>query len=315
MCRKSGYAKDSNYIMKFNLITVLGPTAVGKTRFAVQLAKKFNGEIISADSRQVYKQMDIGTGKDYDDYLISGNKIPYHLIDIIEPKDEYNLFQFKNDFSNAFNEISGRGKLPFLVGGTGLYIHSILKNYKLNKFHFNKMAISKYENYTIEELKIRLLKVKKKLHNTTDILIKERLVNALIIAESEIIESIDTSKIFSLTIGVKADRTIVKKRITARLKERFKNGMIEEVETLIKNGVTPERLKLFGLEYKFISMYLGGELNYNDMFQKLNSAIHKFAKRQMTWFRKIEREGVKIYWFENNEINSVATLIKTKFNF
>ena len=301
--------------MKFNLITVLGPTAVGKTRFAVQLAKKFNGEIISADSRQVYKQMDIGTGKDYDDYLISGNKIPYHLIDIIEPKDEYNLFQFKNDFSNAFNEISGRGKLPFLVGGTGLYIHSILKNYKLNKFHFNKMAISKYENYTIEELKIRLLKVKKKLHNTTDILIKERLVNALIIAESEIIESIDTSKIFSLTIGVKADRTIVKKRITARLKERFKNGMIEEVETLIKNGVTPERLKLFGLEYKFISMYLGGELNYNDMFQKLNSAIHKFAKRQMTWFRKIEREGVKIYWFENNEINSVATLIKTKFNF
>ncbi len=301
--------------MQFNLITVLGPTAVGKTRFAVQLAEKFSGEIISADSRQVYKQMDLGTGKDYDDYLISGNKIPYHLIDIIEPKDEYNLFQFKNDFSNAFNKISGRGKLPFLVGGTGLYIHSILKNYKLNKSHFDKLVISKYENYTIEELKVKLLKIKTNLHNTTDILIKERLINALIIAENEIVESIDTSKIFSLTIGIKADRNIVKKRITARLKERFKNGMIEEVETLIKNGITPERLKLFGLEYKFITMYLSGELNYNDMFQKLNSAIHKFAKRQMTWFRKMEREGIKIFWFENSEINSAATLIKAKFNF
>jgi len=301
--------------MQFNLITVLGPTAVGKTRFAVQLAEKFSGEIISADSRQVYKQMDLGTGKDYDDYLISGNKIPYHLIDIIEPKDEYNLFQFKNDFSNAFNKISGRGKLPFLVGGTGLYIHSILKNYKLNKSHFDKFVMSKYGNYTIEELKVKLLKIKTNLHNTTDILIKERLINALIIAENEIVESIDTSKIFSLTIGIKADRNIVKKRITARLKERFKNGMIEEVETLIKNGITPERLKLFGLEYKFITMYLSGELNYNDMFQKLNSAIHKFAKRQMTWFRKMEREGIKIFWFENSEINSAATLIKAKFNF
>ena len=300
--------------MNFNLITILGPTAVGKTRFAAKLADKFDGEIISADSRQVYKQMNLGTGKDYEDYSINGKLIPYHLIDILEPTEEYNLFRFKQDFYTAFNEITNRNKLPLLVGGTGLYIHSILKNYQLAEANIDKSKIEHYRQLSLEELKNKLLKIKPELHNTTDLLIKERVINAIIVAESKTVLPKSPQNISSLTFGIKAERDIIKNRITARLKKRLNNGMVEEVQSLIDSGVTTERLKLFGLEYKFIAMYLSGELNYNDMFQKLNSAIHKFAKRQMTWFRKMEKEGVDIIWITNDELNSAISIIKSKMD-
>jgi len=300
--------------MNFNLITILGPTAVGKTRFAAKLADKFDGEIISADSRQVYKQMNLGTGKDYEDYSINGKLIPYHLIDILEPTEEYNLFRFKQDFYTAFNEITNRNKLPLLVGGTGLYIHSILKNYQLAEANIDKSKIEHYMQLSLEELKSKLLKIKPELHNTTDLLIKERVINAIIVAESKTVLLKSPQNISSLTFGIKAERDVIKNRITARLKKRLNNGMVEEVQSLIDSGVTTERLKLFGLEYKFIAMYLSGELNYNDMFQKLNSAIHKFAKRQMTWFRKMEKEGVEIIWIANDELNSAISIIKSKMD-
>ena len=300
--------------MMFNLITILGPTAVGKTRFAAKLADKFDGEIISADSRQVYKQMNLGTGKDFEDYSINGKNIPYHLIDILEPTEEYNLFKFKQDFRTAFNEITNRNKHPLLVGGTGLYIHSILKNYQLPEANIDKNKIKHYRQLSLKELKSKLLKIKPELHNTTDMLIKERVINAIIVAESKTILHKSPQNISSLTFGIKAERDVIKNRITARLKKRLNNGMVEEVQSLIDSGVTTERLKLFGLEYKFIAMYLSGELNYNDMFQKLNSAIHKFAKRQMTWFRKMEKEGVEIIWIANDELNSAISIIKSKMD-
>ncbi len=299
--------------MKPNLVTVLGPTAVGKTCFAVKLANKFNGEIISADSRQVYKNMDLGTGKDYQDYNIAGNNIPYHLIDIVDPHDEYNLYKFQSDFYKTFKILYKKNKLPFLVGGTGLYIDSILRKYQLKESSLDNTAIKQYQCFSLDELKSKLLSIKPNLHNTTDLNEKDRLIKALIIAETKNTENVNTQQITSLTIGIKAEREIVKQRITVRLKKRLQSGMIEEVEKLIDEGVTTERLKLFGLEYKFVAMYLSGELNYNDMFQKLNSAIHKFAKRQMTWFRKMEKEGTKIHWLENNEFNAAVALIKNEF--
>ena len=293
--------------MSFNLITILGPTATGKTKLAAQLANKFNGEIISADSRQVYVGMDIGTGKDLSDYCINGKLIPYHLIDIISPKEEFNLFLFKKYFNQAFAEIRNNNKLPFLAGGTGLYLSSILQNYNLKESMNDSSRINELNLKEIDELKKILIELNPKLHNTTDLLDKERIIKAILVSNAS--DAIEAVEISSLNIGIMPERSEIKKRITERLKIRLQHGMIEEVERLIKEGVTFEKLSFFGLEYKFIGLYLKGKLNYNDMYQKLNTAIHQFAKRQATWFRKMEREGVKINWMDSPDYDKACKLI------
>lgn len=299
--------------MNYNLITILGPTAVGKTSLAAKLAKKFDGEIISADSRQVYKGMDIGTGKDLDDYIVENDKVPYHLIDVISPEDEFDLYKFTQHFNTAFEDISNRNKIPFLVGGTGLYLHSILSGYNLDAVDFKSKRAEELSKRNKQELTNILLKTKTDLHNTTDLTDKERIIKAILIAEQSNKKESQKPRINSLTIGVKLEREEIKKRITKRLKERLQNGMIEEAKKLIDDGISHNKLQFFGLEYKYLSLYLQGKLNYNDMYQKLNSAIHNFAKRQMTWFRKMEKEGIVINWVNGNNFAEAEAIIKEKY--
>lgn len=300
--------------MKYNLITILGPTAVGKTRLGALLAYRFNGEIISADSRQVYKGMDIGTGKDLKDYFIEGKTIPFHLVDVINPEKEFNLFMFNQSFYNSFNDITSRSKIPFLVGGTGLYLHSILSEYQLNKVEFDDEKYNQLNELDIEILRQKLKRLNSNLHNTTDLLIKDRVVRAVMIAEKQEMEIVKGKvPINSLTIGVNLEREKVRERITERLKHRLETGMIEEVEKLINQGIAFEKLEFFGLEYKFIAKHLKGELNYNEMFKKLNTAIHQFAKRQMTWFRKMEREGINIFWINGADYNHAEQIILSNY--
>ncbi|MCZ7602528.1 MAG: tRNA (adenosine(37)-N6)-dimethylallyltransferase MiaA [Melioribacteraceae bacterium] len=298
--------------MSYNLITILGPTAVGKTKLAAQLANEFNGEIISADSRQVYKGMDIGTGKDLDDYKIKGKTVLYHLIDVISPREEFDLYKFVNLFHQSYKDINSRNRIPFLVGGTGLYLHSILSNYQLIDVDFNSERAKELLALDESELREILLQKKSTFHNTTDLLDKERIVKAILISESTKENEIK-NKISSLTIGIYLERSVIKNRITERLKSRLKNGMIEEVKELLHNGISHDKLQFFGLEYKYISLFIKGELSYNDMFQKLNSAIHNFAKRQMTWFRKMEREGIKIHWIEGADYDKANRIITNEF--
>lgn len=294
--------------MTAKLITVLGPTAVGKTRLAVALAGKFNCEIISADSRQVYKGMDLGTGKDLHEYNYFGKSIQYHLIDIIDPTEEYNLFTFRKNFESAFNKILSKKKQPILVGGTGLYLSSILRNYSLKKVDFHSDRKKELEKLNINKLNELLLGLNPVLHNSTDLLQKERIIKAIILAESMGKPQKLNVSFDSLVIGVVKPRDEVKKNITKRLKFRLENGMIEEVKRLIDQGVSKEKMDYFGLEYRYIARYLSGELNYNDMYQKLNSAIHDFAKRQMTWFRKMEKEGIKINWIKPEQTDAAFNL-------
>ncbi|MCF8241936.1 MAG: tRNA (adenosine(37)-N6)-dimethylallyltransferase MiaA [Melioribacteraceae bacterium] len=292
----------------YNIVTILGPTAVGKTKLASELAYQFNGEIISADSRQVYKRMDIGTGKDLEDYIVAGKTVPYHLIDVFDPKEEFNLFEFNKLFNKSFEKITSVGKLPFLVGGTGLFLHSILSQYKLKDAGIYKKDKSQFDDYSDDELIKRLKNTNAKLHNTTDLNDRERIIKALLISESNG-NVLRKPEINSLTIGIKLPREEIKSRITSRLKGRLESGMIEEVRALLEYAGF-EKLNFFGLEYRYIGLYLIGELNYNDMFQKLNSSIHKFAKKQMTWFRKMEREGININWIEGPDFNSASELIE-----
>ncbi len=295
--------------MRYNLITILGPTATGKTKLAVQLANEFNGEIISADSRQVYHGMNIGTGKDLSDYFINDKQIPYHLIDVIDPNEEFDLYKFQQLFYKAFDEITNRNKLPFLVGGTGMYLSSILQNYNLSKADFERVN-QEYSNSSDEELINILKKLNPDLHNTTDLTQRERILKAIAVSKAQQNQR-DSVKFNSLNIGVNLSRDEIKKRITARLKKRLdKEGMIEEVKSLMESGVDYNKMMFFGLEYKFIAQYIKGELNKNDMFQKLNSAIHAFVKRQMTWFRKMEREGVVINWIDGSDFNKAKQIIE-----
>ena len=296
--------------MHFDLITILGPTASGKTSIASQLAKDFNGEVISADSRQVYKRMDIGTGKD----LIEFQKynIKYHLIDIATPFEEYNLFRFTKDFQAAFNNITAFQKLPILVGGSGLYLSAVLQSYKLPESYQQENDELSALKFT--ELKELLINLKPKLHNVTDITDKNRMIQAILIEKSRSKNHQSIQQLNSLTIGIKSDREKLKRLISERLTKRLNEGMIEEVKNLISKGVSLEKLNYFGLEYKFISQFIDGKLNYNDMFQKLNSAIHNFAKRQMTWFRKMEREGVLINWFQSNSYPQIKDFVENKLS-
>jgi tRNA dimethylallyltransferase len=286
--------------LPYNLITILGPTASGKTRFAALMADRLKGEIISADSRQVYRGMDIGTGKDYADYIVEGKPVPAHLIDIAEPGYEYNVFEYQSDFIRVFNEILSRKKLPVLCGGSGLYLEAVLKGYRLINVPVNLQFRKTLENKSPEEL-ADLLKSWKSVHNISDLASRKRIIRALEIesyyrTSPEIKQ--DYPELNPLITGIFCDRDLRRGRITARLKERLENGMIDEVERLMKKGISFEKMMYYGLEYKFIAQYLKGELDYNEMFTGLNIAIHQFSKRQMTWFRRMERGGMKIHWLD-----------------
>jgi len=278
------------------LITLLGPTASGKTKLAVALAERFGGEILSADSRQVYRGMDIGTGKDLEEYA----QIPHHLIDIIDPGDEYNLFEFVKDFSAQYQVVRQHQHLPFLVGGTGMYLDAILNRYKLSIAKTNTEERTQLEALTTTELYEELMRLVPQQHNSTDTLDRSRLIRAIEVARSQKSKqaTLELPPLKMLTLGIAMPREKTRQRITQRLKARLKEGMLEEVQALYDQGLSWEQLDFYGLEYRFIAQHLKGELSFNDMFQKLNSAIHQFAKQQDKWFRKIERKGHPITWLE-----------------
>ncbi len=286
-----------------NLITVTGSTASGKTSFAAHLAQLLNGEIISADSRQVYREMNLGTGKDYQDYIIDGHKIAHHLIDIRDPGYKYNVFEFQQDFLTAFNAIKSSNKMPLLVGGTGMYIEAVSKGYKLINVPVDEELREELEKMDISDL-IEILKdLKPEQHNTTDQKHKKRIIRAIEIAKYyQSHDEIDTDypAINQLVFGIKYDRHSRRGRITERLKARIDAGLIEEVEQLLKK-ISPEDLIFYGLEYKYITLFINGKLSKEEMVKKLEIAIHQFAKRQMTWFRKMEKQGTKIYWIDGNK--------------
>lgn len=286
---------------KYNLITILGPTASGKTAVAAKVASALDGEVISADSRQVYRRMDLGTGKDYADYVVDGETVPYHLIDIVDAGYEYNVFEYQKDFLKVFADITGRGKIPVMCGGSGLYLEAVLKNYKLIQVPINEELRAKLEGKSLYELTELLKTYKSALHNQTDIENEKRAIRAIEIEEYYLSHpEIDTGMphICSLVVGVKFDRLSRRKRITTRLKQRLKERMLDEVQRLLDSGLTPEQLTYYGLEYKFMTQYLTGQLTYQEMFDGLNVAIHQFAKRQMTWFRRMEKQGIKIRWLD-----------------
>lgn len=300
-----------------NLIVILGPTASGKTTLAVKLADVLNTEIISADSRQVFKGLDIGTGKDLQEYKLENKSIPYHLIDIVNPSEEFDLFCYLNRFYEVFKTLREKNIIPILAGGTTLYIHAILAKYKLIEVSPNIELRKKLKNYTLDELIEYLQKLKPLLHNTTDFENRELLFRAIEIAYfkqqnpnadypgKEIILN-------PLIIGINWPREILKERILLRLKKRLKEGMIEEVENLHKNGCSWERLDFFGLEYKYISLYLQGNISYEEMEETLRKRICNFAKRQNTWYNKIQREGYKINWIEGPNFDEAVKLLKNE---
>ena len=293
--------------MSKQMITILGPTASGKTPLAVALAKEVGGEIISADSRQVYRRMDIGTGKDLADYYVEadGSSIPYHLIDIAEPGTKYNLFQYQQDFFDAYNNIIGRGVTPILCGGTGLYIEAVLKGYQLSPVPQNPELRQRLEGKTLEELTQMLIELKAQngsnMHNKTDVDSCQRAIRAIEIEEYNLhtpMPKRELPPIDSLIIGVNIDREERRQKITRRLKARLEEGMLEEVRGLMAEGIPAEDLIYYGLEYRFVTEYLVGKTTYEEMFQRLEIAIHQFAKRQMTWFRGMERRGFTIHWID-----------------
>jgi tRNA dimethylallyltransferase len=285
-----------------SLLVILGPTASGKTQLAAHAALHLKGEVISADSRQVYRGMNLGTGKDYADYFVNGIAIPCHLIDIANAGEAYNLFEFQKDFIMAFRDITDRGKLPVLCGGSGLYIDAVLKGYQLAQVPVDENLRKKLEE-TGDTALIDMLVALRPLHNTTDTCNRKRLVRAIEI-ELYMKHHPETRMMFpelqSLIIGVKYNLEERRQRITARLHQRLRDGMVEEVEQLLDSGITASQLTYYGLEYKFITLYLLGEISYDTMVEHLNIAIHQFAKRQMTWFRKMEREGTLIHWINGS---------------
>ena len=305
--------------MKFDLITILGPTASGKTPLAAALADKLDTEIISADSRQVYRRLDLGTGKDLADYTVNGKRIPFHLIDIVEPGTKYNVFEYQRDFLNAYKDITARGKLPILCGGTGMYLESILKGYRLLPVPENPELRKNLEGKSLEEL-TQILSTYKTLHNSTDVDTAKRAIRAIEIEEYYKHQPIDEREfptLNSLIIGVDIDRDLRREKITRRLKQRLEEGMIEEVKGLLAEGIAPEDLIYYGLEYKYLTLHAIGQLTFDEMFVQLETAIHQFAKRQMTWFRGMERRGFTIEWLDatlptEEKVERIEQLLNTK---
>ena len=284
-----------------NVITILGPTASGKTQIAVALAKRVGGEILSADSRQVYRRMDIGTGKDLGEY----DGVPYHLIDICEPGTKYNLFQYQQDFMTAYDDICGRGRQPIICGGTGLYIEAVLKGYNLSPVPQNPELRASLEGKSLDELTAMLCELKTRsgsvMHNTTDVDTPQRAIRAIEIETYNLEHPMplrELPPIDSLIFGVNIDRELRREKITQRLKTRLDEGMADEVRRLLAEGIAPEDLTYYGLEYRYVTDYVTGQLTYDEMFRQLEIAIHQFAKRQMTWFRGMERRGFTIHWID-----------------
>lgn len=304
--------------MKYDLITILGPTASGKTPLAAALADRLGTEIISGDSRQVYRRMDLGTGKDLADYTVGGRSVPYHLIDIVEPGYKYNVFEYQRDFLKAYESIVAKGKLPVLCGGTGMYIESILKGYRLLPVPENPELRASLEGKSLEEL-TQILAGYKKLHNSTDVDTAKRAIRAIEIEEyykQQPLGYREFPLLESLIVGVDIDRDLRREKITRRLKQRLDEGMVEEVRGLLAEGINAESLIYYGLEYKFLTQYVIGELTFDEMFQQLETAIHQFAKRQMTWFRGMERRGFTIHWLEatlpmEEKVEWIINLINT----
>lgn len=304
--------------MKYDLITIIGPTASGKTPLAAALANKLDTEIISGDSRQVYRRMDLGTGKDLVDYTVNGHEVPYHLIDIVEPGYKYNVFEYQRDFLKAYEEITAKGKLPVLCGGTGMYVESVLKGYRLLPVPENPELRASLEGMSLEEL-THILEGYKKLHNSTDVDTAKRAIRAIEIEEyykQQPPEYREFPSLHSLIVGVNIDRELRREKITRRLKQRLEEGMVEEVRGLLAEGIHPDNLIYYGLEYKFLTQYVIGELTYEEMFLQLETAIHQFAKRQMTWFRGMERRGFTIHWLDatlpmEEKLEQIINLINT----
>jgi tRNA dimethylallyltransferase len=285
---------------RVDLVAVLGHTAAGKTAFAAHLSHRIGGEIISADSRQVYQGMDIGTGKDYEDYLVGDRRVPVHLIDILEAGYEYNVYLFKQDFLKVYTDITERDLLPVMCGGTGLYIESVLRDYRLLNVPLNQGLRDDLEKKSYEELE-EILRLYGPLHNITDTVNRKRMIRAIEIAKFHATRPEGSGQerdLNPLVLGIRFERNVRRERITCRLKERMEQGMVEEVEVLLSKGVTPEKLDYYGLEYRYVSKYILNELSYDDMFKNLNTAIHQFAKRQMTYFRGMERRGIPIHWLD-----------------
>ena len=305
------------------MLTIIGPTACGKTRFAVRLAQEFDGEIISGDSRQVYRRMDLGTGKDLSDYESDGKKVAYHLIDIAEPGTKYNVYQFQRDFVKAYQDVSSRGKLPILCGGTGLYIESVLRGYRMSYVPENKALRKSLEGKSLKEL-TEQLRSYKELHNTTDVDTAQRAIRAIEIEEyyrlhpaEESPDNQENERVLQaigehpLMVGLNISRELRRSRISARLRQRLDEGMLDEVRGLLAEGIAPDDLIYYGLEYKYLTLHAIGQLSYEEMFRQLEIAINQFAKRQMTWFRGMERRGLQIHWLNcEDDIEHNVSMVK-----
>jgi len=304
-------------MQNFDLITILGPTACGKTKLAVALADRIGGEILSADSRQVYRGMDIGTGKDLADYEINGHHIPYHLIDIAEPGSKYNVYEFQGDFLKAYKDVVDRGVQPIMCGGTGLYLESVLRGYRLIPVPENPELRKSLEGKSLAEL-TEILKGYKTLHNTTDVDTCKRAIRAIEIEECYRNTPVEVGAfptLRSLNIGVDISRDMRRELISSRLEKRLQEGMIDEIKGLLERGIPADDLIYYGLEYKYVTLYVTGQLEYKYLLQELEVAIHQFAKRQMTWFRGMERRGIHIEWipFEwstDDKVNRIVELMQ-----
>lgn len=298
----------------YNLIVILGPTASGKTALAARLARDLGSEVISADSRQVYRGMNIGTGKDLDEFIIDGTSVPYHLIDIVDPRHEFSVFEYQKRFYRVFSEVRERGIVPVLTGGTGLYLESVISGYRMAEVPQDHALRERLESERMESLRARLMACNPELHNTTDLTDRKRLIRAIEIAEYTRDhgsgDDEERPAIFPFITGVRWGRPLLLERIRTRLMQRLEEGMIEEVRSLHESGIGWEKLDFFGLEYRYIGAYLQGALDYDAMVRTLNAKINQFSKRQMTWFRRMEKKGTAIHWIEGSDYQSLRDLVR-----